>query len=187
MVFLLGTKLVGDVQFARAEQKVEATREQLSTVNDLSTVFREVGKAVEPSVVNINVRKVVKGGVTSRFPSMMICSASSSRTASPTPTTTITRTRSHSSRHRSQPPGDDGMEQVGTGSGVVMEVDGKTGYILTNNHVAGGASEMVVTLADGRRIENAKLVGADPKSDLAVVKIEADHLIPAKWGDSGHA
>ncbi len=43
---------------------------------------------------------------------------------------------------------------------------------------------MVVTLADGRRIENAKLVGADPKSDLAVVKINADRLIAAKWGDS---
>jgi serine protease Do len=65
-----------------------------------------------------------------------------------------------------------------------MEVEGKTAYILTNNHVAGGATEMVVTLADGRRVENAKLVGADPKSDLAVVKIESDRLIPAKWGDS---
>ena len=43
---------------------------------------------------------------------------------------------------------------------------------------------MTVTLADGREINKAKLVGADPKSDLAVVKIEADRLIPAKWGDS---
>ena len=43
---------------------------------------------------------------------------------------------------------------------------------------------MVVTLSDGREIKNAKLVGADPKSDLAVVKIDADHLIAAKWGDS---
>ena len=43
---------------------------------------------------------------------------------------------------------------------------------------------MLVTLADGRKIENAKLLGTDPKSDLAVVKIEAEHLIPAKWGDS---
>ena len=76
------------------------------------------------------------------------------------------------------------FEQVGTGSGVILEVDGNTGYILTNNHVAGGAAEMVVTLADGRQIANAKLVGADPKSDLAVVKIQADKLIPAKWGDS---
>src|SRR5439155_17132042 len=59
-----------------------------------------------------------------------------------------------------------------------------TGYILTNNHVAGGADEMTVTLSDGRTFKNAKVLGADPKSDLAVIKIDADHLIPAKWGDS---
>src|SRR5581483_6554673 len=69
-----------------------------------------------------------------------------------------------------------GFEQMGTGSGVIMEVDGNTGYILTNNHVAGGATEITVTLADGRRIDDAKLVGADPKSDLAVVKVELDNL-----------
>jgi serine protease Do len=65
-------------------------------------------------------------------------------------------------------------------------VDGKTGYILTNNHVAGGATEMTITLSDGRTYDKAKLVGADPKTDLAVVKIEADHLIPAHWGDSAN-
>ena len=65
-----------------------------------------------------------------------------------------------------------------------MEVDGGVGYILTNNHVAGDATEIVVTLADGRRISDAKLVGADPKSDLAVIKINADRLVAAKWGDS---
>src|SRR5207237_853750 len=59
-------------------------------------------------------------------------------------------------------------------------------YVLTNNHVAGGAEEMTITLSDGREIkkENCKLLGADPKSDLAVVKIQADRLIPAKWGNS---
>src|SRR2546423_3821345 len=80
--------------------------------------------------------------------------------------------------------GEQGFEQQGTGSGVIMEVDGSTGYILTNNHVAGGADEMTVALADGRTFKNAKLVGADPKSDLAVIRLEADHLISAKWGDS---
>jgi serine protease Do len=76
------------------------------------------------------------------------------------------------------------FEQVGTGSGVILEVNGKTGYILTNNHVAGGATEISVTLADGRRIDNAKVLGADPKSDLAVVQIEAPDLQAVKWGDS---
>src|SRR5687767_9805354 len=52
-----GSSLVKDVQFAAAEERVEATREQLAKVEDLSSVFRTVGKAVEPSVVNIRVRK----------------------------------------------------------------------------------------------------------------------------------
>jgi serine protease Do len=65
-----------------------------------------------------------------------------------------------------------------------METDGSTVYILTNNHVAGDAKEMTVTLSDGRVIKGGKTIGADAKADLAVVKIHADHVIPAKWGDS---
>ncbi|HET6250745.1 MAG TPA: trypsin-like peptidase domain-containing protein, partial [Tepidisphaeraceae bacterium] len=76
------------------------------------------------------------------------------------------------------------LDEVATGSGVIMEVDGSVGYVLTNNHVAGDATEITVTLADGRKIDNAKLVGADPKTDLAVVRINADHLTAATWGDS---
>jgi serine protease Do len=83
---------------------------------------------------------------------------------------------------------DGGSEEApelhGTGSGVIMEAGNGTGWILTNNHVAGDATQMEVTLADGRKITKATLVGADKKTDLAVVKIEADRLIPAKWGDS---
>jgi serine protease Do len=82
--------------------------------------------------------------------------------------------------------GEQEMEEIGTGSGVIMDADGGYGYILTNNHVAGGASEMEITLSDGRRISghDVKLMGSDAKRDLAVVKIKADRLIPAKWGDS---
>ena len=77
------------------------------------------------------------------------------------------------------------MEQVGNGSGVIMHEDGDTAYIITNNHVAENAKEILVTLADGREIDNATVVGTDPKTDLAVVKIKADHLPPpAAWGDS---
>jgi serine protease Do len=65
-----------------------------------------------------------------------------------------------------------------------MEVSGSTGYILTNNHVAGGATELLITLSDGRTIKNGKVVGTDPKTDLALIKVEEPRLIPAKWGDS---
>lgn len=68
----------------------------------------------------------------------------------------------------------------GQGSGVIMEADG---YILTNNHVIRGASEIQVSLADGRKVK-ARVVGRDARTDLAVLKIDADKLTPALWGDS---
>lgn len=59
------------------------------------------------------------------------------------------------------------------GSGVI--VDAQKGYILTNNHVVGKADEITVTLRDGRSFE-AKMVGTDPESDVAVIQIPADNL-----------
>ncbi|MCX7971188.1 MAG: trypsin-like peptidase domain-containing protein [Negativicutes bacterium] len=70
--------------------------------------------------------------------------------------------------------------EQGSGSGVI--VDSK-GYIVTNNHVVDGASELVVVLSDGRTFTGT-LVGADPPTDLAVVKIDADNLPVAPLGDS---
>jgi serine protease Do len=68
----------------------------------------------------------------------------------------------------------------GVGSGVIVTKDG---YILTNNHVVDGANEVKVTLNDGRELK-AKVVGKDPKSDLAVVKIDAQDLPAITFADS---
>ncbi len=68
----------------------------------------------------------------------------------------------------------------GTGSGVIVSADG---YILTNNHVAGDAAEIKVKLADGSE-HKAKLIGTDPETDLAVIKIEGTNFPFAKLGDS---
>lgn len=68
-----------------------------------------------------------------------------------------------------------------TGSGVIFDTEG---HIVTNNHVVKDAQRLLVTLADGNE-EEAKLVGADPRTDLAVLKIEVnDHVTPAQFGDS---
>ncbi|HTX39939.1 MAG TPA: DegQ family serine endoprotease [Bryobacteraceae bacterium] len=66
------------------------------------------------------------------------------------------------------------------GSGIIMSPDG---YILTNNHVVDGASDVRVTLADKREFK-AKVVGTDPKSDIAVLKIDATNLPTITVGDS---
>jgi serine protease Do len=66
------------------------------------------------------------------------------------------------------------------GSGVIVSKDG---YVITNNHVIEQSEEIRVTLYDKRSFKG-KVVGADPKTDIAVVKISADNLPTAPWGDS---
>ncbi len=77
------------------------------------------------------------------------------------------------------PPGPPGRPEQSAGSGVIIDTKG---YIVTNNHVVDNASQITVTLSDKREFP-AKLIGADPKTDLAVVKIEADNLPSLKWAD----
>jgi len=69
----------------------------------------------------------------------------------------------------------------GEGSGVIVDTDG---YIITNFHVINGADTVVVKLSDGRAIEDVRIVGSDPLTDLAVLKIEAGNLVAATWGSS---
>jgi serine protease Do len=71
-------------------------------------------------------------------------------------------------------------QQEGLGSGVIVSTDG---YVLTNNHVVNGADVIKITLADGRELA-AKVVGTDPKSDLAVIKVEAKDLPAITFTDS---
>lgn len=68
----------------------------------------------------------------------------------------------------------------GQGSGVIVSPDG---YILTNNHVIDGARTVTITLPDKREF-TGKIVGADPKTDLAVVKIDGQNLPTVSWGDA---
>lgn len=71
-------------------------------------------------------------------------------------------------------------KERGLGSGVIVE---SNGLIITNNHVVGKADEIRVTLSDKREFK-AKLIGTDPKTDIAVVRIEATGLPTVPWADS---
>ena len=167
--FVVAGALVQDVKFAHAAEQVQTTREQLSHAEGLSTVFREVGKVVEPSVVMLEVRKT-SGGPNRQLPfdDEMLKRFFPDTDGDGSPDV----------------PDDFDFGARGTGSGVIMEAQGETAFILTNNHVAGGASEIKITLHDGRVLENASVVGTDAKTDLAVVKVEVDRVMPAKWGNS---
>ena len=79
---------------------------------------------------------------------------------------------------RSPPPRE--HQEQGLGSGVIVTPNG---YIVTNNHVVEGADELTVSLPD-KRTYKAKVIGTDPKTDVAVVKIEASNLPVLSWGDA---
>src|SRR5688500_1493165 len=137
--FLLGSSLVQD-RFARAKDEVDSARDQLAIANvqDLGRVFRTVGKVVEPPVVNIQVTKTgkgLKGGLP--FDEEMLKRFFPDRDGDGEPDV---------------PPGfGDGSQDgtphdtYGTGSGVIMEVQGGSGFIPTNNHAAGAAAALNVT------------------------------------------
>ena len=77
-------------------------------------------------------------------------------------------------------PGNGSPDRRGAGSGFIFESDG---YIITNHHVVDGADQIIVRLADRREFE-AELIGSDPLSDIALLKIDARQLPTLKLGDS---
>ncbi len=72
------------------------------------------------------------------------------------------------------------QQQTSLGSGAIVSLEG---HIITNNHVIDGMEEISVLLSDGRRFD-AELIGTDPDTDVAVLKIEADNLQALPFGDS---
>ena len=135
-----------------------------SAGNDPSPLFTRVAKLVIPSVVTLSTEKVVKVPKESPFfenPFKDFFGDEFFR------------------QFFGSPPGGE-LRQRALGSGVIVTKDG---YILTNNHVVEGADKITVTLADDRQFP-AKLIGRDPKTDVAVVKIEGKNLPAARLGDS---
>ena len=85
-----------------------------------------------------------------------------------------------SQRRQQQSTEDMKPQQLGLGSGVIIS---DNGYIVTNNHVINGAEKVEITLNDNRTF-NAKIIGSDATSDLALLKIEAENLPVITFGDS---
>jgi len=167
--FLLGT--VSRLTYAAEAGRALAARSGLGHATDLSEAFHGVATALRPSVVTITSIKKVH---------------LSSNNEQPDGAQLPDELRKFFGNdfffHGFQPfqmPGES-FQQQGQGSGVIVSSDG---YILTNNHVVDGMDEVKVTLSDNRSL-TAKIVGTDPKTDLAVLKIDATDLVAVKLGDS---
>ena len=120
--------------------------------------FSEIASAISPSVVNISTTKVMKRELAPFLEDPF------SEFFSPF-------------RDFKMPKK---WKEQSLGSGVIISPDG---YIITNNHVVEQADEIRVTLFDKRSFK-AKVIGSDNKTDVAIVKIDADNLYAAQWGDS---
>jgi serine protease Do len=151
--------------------EVAAARDKLGASADLANAFKRVAKALGPSVVSVSSVRHIQP--TSRNPGREDEPGDSPFGSSPFGDEFFRRF------FGDRIP-DHGFEQRGMGTGVVVSNDG---YILTNNHVVRGADEVKVKLLGGRT-EKAKVVGSDEKTDVAVLKIKGNGLVPAPLGDS---
>ena len=127
-------------------------------IAESSKAFSEIATAISPSVVNISTTKVMK------------------RELSPFLEDPFSEFYSPLRDFRMPKK----WKEQSLGSGVIVSPDG---YIITNNHVVEQADEIRVTLFDKRSFK-AKVIGADNKTDVAIVKIDADNLYTVQWGDS---
>jgi len=135
--------------------------EPLVNVSALAEGFRPVVKKALPAVVNISTTKIVR-----------------TRPAGPFPFFDDPFFRDFFGFGWDFVPRE--RRETSLGSGVIVSSDG---YILTNDHVISGATEIIVSLADKRELK-AKVVGSDPKTDIAVLKVEEKNLPTLPLGDS---
>ncbi len=150
-------------------QSVNAQNNSVKTLSQLNEDFIEISERVTPAVVSIAMTKRVKSSPHKLDPQ-----------GTPEEFFDFFGTPFPQGEMPGQPQPEN--RQQGVGSGVV--VDAEKGYVLTNNHVVEDADEIKVTLTD-RRVFKARVLGTDPRSDLAVIQLlNAKNLKQATIGDS---
>lgn len=150
--------IFGRIAPSRSGLTVTASTRVPSQIIETSKAFSEIANSVSPVVVNISTTKIVKREAPSFFDDPFFNFFGPSHDfGSPKK-----------------------WKEQSLGSGVIVSSDG---YIITNNHVIEQAEEIKVTLYDKKSFKG-KIVGSDPKTDIAVIKINAGNLPTAAWADS---
>ena len=142
----------------------------LKSLRETGKAFRSVAKQVSPAVVFIKVEKEIEQqNISNPFGNSPLGDEFFHRFFGEPP-------------QRQAPPNAPKHRSGGQGSGFIISADG---YIMTNNHVVGGADKVTVQLLDGREF-TAKIIGTDPPTDVAIIKIDTEDDLPfLKLGDSG--
>ncbi len=146
-------------------------QDRVSAARELSNAFSTVAKAATPAVVSIKVEKVVRAGG-------MTGSDAMNDPYGQFGDDFLRRFFGDQLPQRRTP---QKYTQQGQGSGFIISEDG---YILTNNHVVGDVDKITVELKDGRVFSDAKLIGTDPDSEVALIKIEGRGFPVLPLGDS---
>src|SRR3990167_849823 len=171
---LIGTLISRGVRAAQRQAKApDAQALDLPSPVQLSTVFSRISKDVAPAVVNINTESTMR-------PQAQTPQRRGPQQQQPDPFGNFfDRFFDFGPLGGQQQPE---LKQKSLGSGVIVD---KNGYILTNEHVVGRADKIRVKLLDDPKLYDAHVVGTDQETDLAVIKIDADHPVPfAKVGNS---
>ena len=144
---------------------VPAKDRPIRTLQDINNAFVDIVASVEPAVVTVSTERIMT--VQNPF-------------GSPFGNNDLFDFFFGPRSGRQQQPREQQYHQEGLGSGTIVSADGN---ILTNNHVIAGADSIWVGLLDGRQF-NAKVIGADPQTDIAVIKIDANNLPYMRIGNS---
>jgi len=157
---------------AKQETQIRVNQTDLDRSTKFIPSFAPVVKKVAPSVVSLSTSRTVKMDVNpfSSEPFLRRFFGVPDDDGSDAPSLPIP-----SKKHE--------RKEIGIGSGVIISPDG---YILTNNHVVEGATDIKVTFSDGRSGVEGKIIGTDPKTDIAVIKVDEKNLPAITIGDSDH-
>ena len=151
-----------------------AAQTNRQAARELSSAFSAAAKEAMPAVVSIKVEKTVNVGPLMQFGG----EGSFNDPFSPFGEDFLRKFFGGRLPQRQSP---QKRYERGQGSGFIISKDG---YILTNNHVVGDVDKITVELQDGRKFENAKLIGTDPASEVALIKIEGKDFPVLPMGDS---
>jgi serine protease Do len=160
-VFITASTNLAPTSVAQEGATSVSSRSSVATLAVGSSPFAAVAEEVLPAVVSVDTKRTVRRS-TDPFGDMFREFFGDPR-----------RRQNEEENYRE-------YEVPGSGSGFIFD---SAGYVMTNNHVVRGADEIEVTLSDGREFE-ATIVGQDPNTDIAVIKIEGDDLPSLRFGDS---